>query len=81
MLLGRLHDSIQDCFPLPATCAQRLQLVRLVNEQDTACSLHLGFNKSEMFLMNTLATYAIMFTTVNIFDNPMILVPTILDFA
>ena len=81
VLFSRLHDCIQDCFPLPATCAQRLQLMRLVNEQDTACSLHLCFNKSEMLLMNTLAAIAIMFTAVNIFDNPMILIPAILDFA
>ena len=80
MLFSSLHDCIQDCFALPATCAQRLQFLRLIDKHYSPCSLNLCFDKSKMLLMNTLAV-TIMLTTVNISDYPLLRIPCILDFA
>ena len=80
VLFGRLHYSVQDCFTLPPTSAQRLKFVRLVDKQYAACSFDFCFNESKMLLMNALAA-AIMFSTVNISNDPTLSIPCILNFA
>lgn len=80
VLFGRLHNGVQDCFSLPPTRAQRLKFVRFIDEQYAACSFDLCFNKSKMLLMNALAA-AVVFSAVNIPNDPMLSIPCIFNFA